>query len=145
MKTSRVSPSPKSHAVQMHANANPAAPMRRRLFLFAALLACATLPAVALADEVKHFDLDLKAGALPKDLQTIKVKQGDAVELKWTTDQPIRMHLHGYDTMIAVKPGEPTVTAIIARIPGRFSAEKLQDKGGGHKHGGKVFYLEVYP
>ena len=121
-----------------------AVPIRRRLFLFA-LLACIAIPALAQAQEVKRFDLDLKAGVLPKDRQTIKVKQGDAVELKWTSDQPIRLHLHGYDMMIAVKSGEPTVTAINARIPGRFSAEKLQDKPGGHQHGGKVLYFEVHP
>ena len=121
-----------------------AAPLKRRLFLFA-LLACVAVPALAQAQDVKRFDLNLKAGALPKDLQTIKVKQGDSVELKWTTDQPIRLHLHGYDMTIAVKPGEPTVMAINARIPGRFSAEKLQDKPSGHHHGGKVLYFEVHP
>ena len=123
--------------------APPAAPMRRRLFL-AALLAFATLPLIATAEE-RHFELALKAGALPKNLQTIKVKQGDSVELKWTSDQPIKMHLHGYDMEIAVKPGEPTVTAINARIAGRFSVDKLADTGGGHHHGGKILYLEVYP
>ena len=131
-------------AVTSAAPIKKAVPARRRLFLFA-LLACIAMPALAPAQKVKRFDLNLKSGALPKDLQTIKVKQGDAVELTWTTDQPIRLHLHGYDMMIAVKPGEPTVTAINARIPGRFSAEKLQDKPGGHQHGGKVFYFEVHP
>jgi hypothetical protein len=119
------------------------AALRRRLFL-ATAAAVVALPAMVHAEE-RHFDLALKAGALPKDMQTIKVKQGDSVELKWTSDQPIKMHLHGYDMQIAVKPGEPTVTAINAKIAGRFSVEKLQDKGGGHHHGGKVLYFEVYP
>jgi uncharacterized protein (DUF2141 family) len=119
------------------------AALRRRLFL-ATAAAVVALPAMAHAEE-RHFDLALKAGALPKDMQTIKVKQGDSVELKWTSDQPIKMHLHGYDMQIAVKPGEPTVTAINAKIAGRFSVEKLQDKGGGHHHGGKILYFEVYP
>jgi hypothetical protein len=103
------------------------------------------LPALAQAQEVRRFDLALKAGALPKDQQTIKVKQGDMVELRWTTDQPARLHLHGYDVEIAVKPGEPTVTALKARIAGRFSVEKLQDNKAGHQHGGKVLYFEVHP
>ena len=55
------------------------------------------------------------------------------------------MHLHGYDMEIAVKPGEPTVTAINAKIAGRFSVEKLAEKGGGHHHGGKILYFEVHP
>lgn len=117
--------------------------LRRRLLLFL-LLAFVSLPAIATAED-RHFDLALKAGALPKNLQTIKVKQGDSVELKWTSDQPIKMHLHGYDMQIAVDPGEPTVTAINAKIAGRFSVEKLAEKGGGHHHGGKILYFEVHP
>ena len=122
----------------------PAAPGRRRLFLFA-LLACVAVPALAQAQEVRRFDLAFKAGELPKEQRTIKVKQGDDVELRWTTDKPIRLHLHGYDVEVAVKPGEPTVTALKARMPGRFSVEKLQEQKSGHQHGGKVLYLEVHP
>lgn len=116
---------------------------RRRLFLFG-LVACA-LPALAFAQEVRRFDLALKGGELPKEFRTIKVKQGEAVELRWTSDQPVRMHLHGYDVMVSVKPDEPTVTALNARIAGRFSIEKLSEKASGHQHGGKVLYLEVHP
>jgi hypothetical protein len=118
--------------------------MRARCALLFLLIAVALIPPMAQAEE-RHFDLALKAGVLPKDLQTIKVKQGDSVELKWTSDQPIRLHLHGYDKEIAVKPGEPTVTALDAKIAGRFSVDKLQDKPGGHQHGGKVLYFEVHP
>jgi hypothetical protein len=120
-----------------------AASTRRRLFLLA--LVAAALPGAAQTQETRRFDLALKAGELPKDQRTIKVRQGDAVELRWTSDRPIRLHLHGYDVEVAIKPGEPTVTALNARIAGRFSVEKLDDKGGGHHHGGKVLYLEVHP
>ena len=120
-----------------------AAPPWRRLFVLAFL---AVLPvSAAHAQEAKRFELVLKGGALPKEQQTIKIKQGDAVELRWTSDQPLRLHLHGYDVMIDVKPGAPTVTALKARTPGRFSVEKLQQQKSGHHHGGKVLYFEVYP
>jgi hypothetical protein len=120
-----------------------AAPLWRRLF-FMVLLACA-FPALTQAQEVRRFELVLKAGELPKDQRTIKVQQGESVELRWTSDQPVRLHLHGYDVEVAVKPGEPAVTALTARIAGRFSVEKLQDKAGGHHHGGRLLYLEVHP
>lgn len=101
---------------------------------------------MAKAQEVRRFDLALKAGGLPKEQRTIKVQQGDNVELRWTSDQPVRLHLHGYDVEVAVKPGEPTVTVLNARMAGRFSVDKLQEqKSGGHQHGGKVLYLEVHP
>ena len=128
----------------MRGIANPATPIRRCLFLIA-LLTCMDGPTAALAQEVHCFDLALKAGELPKDQRTIKVKQGESVEFRWTSDQPIRLHLHGYDVEVAVKPGEPTVTALKARIAGRFSVDKLADKPGGHQHGGKVLYFEVHP
>ena len=44
--------------------------LRRRPLLFL-LLAFVSLPAIATAED-RHFDLALKAGALPKNLQTIK-------------------------------------------------------------------------
>ena len=118
--------------------------MRRRLFFCAAFVSLVTL---AQAQEAKRFELALKGGAVPKAQQTIKVKQGDAVELRWTSDQPMRLLLHGYVVMIDVKPGEPTITAGNARIAGRFSVEKIteQKNPGGHGHGGKVLYLEVHP
>lgn len=121
-----------------------AAPTGRRLFLLG-LLVCAAVPSLARAQEVRRFDLALKAGQLPKDQRIIKVKQDDSVELRWTTDQPVRLHLHGYDIEVAVKPGKPAVTALKARMAGRFSVERLQDKPGGHHHGGKILYLEVHP
>ncbi|HET7679226.1 MAG TPA: hypothetical protein VFK79_03715 [Xanthobacteraceae bacterium] len=103
------------------------------------------IPALAQAQEIRRFDLALKAGELPKGQRTIKVTQGESVELRWTSDQPVRLHLHGYDIEVAVKPGEPAVTALRARIAGRFPVEKLQDKAGGHHHGGRLLYLEVHP
>lgn len=120
-----------------------AAPARRRLFV--GLLICAAFPCLAQAQEIRDFDLALQAGQLPKDQRIIKVKQGDSVELRWTSDQPARLHLHGYDIEVEVKPGEPAVTTLKARIAGRFSVEKLRDKPSGHHHGGKILYLEVHP
>jgi hypothetical protein len=119
--------------------------LRRRLILTAAFVSAAPFFTTAQAQEAKRFDLALKGGALPKEQQTVRVKQGDQIELRWTSDQPLRLHLHGYDIQIDVKPGEPAVTALKARTAGRFSVEKLQQQKSGHQHGGKVLYLEVYP
>jgi hypothetical protein len=119
----------------------------RLLFLLAIVFACTVTAPGAQAQEVRRFDLALKAGELPKEQRTIKVKEGDAVELRWTSDQAVRLHLHGYDIEVVVKPGEPTVTALKARIPGRFSVDRIQEqkKPGAHQHGGKVLFFEVHP
>lgn len=120
--------------------------LHRRFFL-GSLLLCILVPTLATAQEVRRFELALKAGELPKEQRTIQVKQGDAVELRWTSDKSVRLHLHGYDIEVAVQPGEPTVMALQARIAGRFSVDKLDDNSGagGHRHGGKVLYFEVHP
>jgi FtsP/CotA-like multicopper oxidase with cupredoxin domain len=129
-----------------HAGQQAAVPVaRRRLFLLA-VLACAWASA-AQAQEVRRFDLALKGGELPKAERTIKVKEGDTVELRWTSDQPVRLHLHGYDIEVAVTPGAPAVMAFKGRLAGRFSVDRVQEqkKPGAHQHGGKVLFFEVHP
>jgi hypothetical protein len=111
------------------------------------LVAAGTLAfTLALAEEVK-FKLDLRDGKVAKELQTIRVHQGDAVELRWTSDKAVKVHLHGYDLQAAVKPGEDTVMAFQAKAAGRFSAAVIKEgpAAGGHSHGAAIFYLEVHP
>ena len=63
------------------------------------------LPAVVVAfiaiggavAEPRLFDLALKDGRLPENQRLVRVRQGDEVTLKWTTDRPFTLHLHGYD------------------------------------------------
>jgi hypothetical protein len=42
------------------------------------------------------------------------------VKLRWTTDRPIILHLHGYDIEAKVEPGAVTEMAFTARAAGRF-------------------------
>jgi len=99
---------------------------------------------------VRVFQLNLKAGELPRDQRVVRVRQGEAIELRLTSDKPIGLHLHGYDIIVSVKPGEASTMAFEARIAGRFSVSSIQPgsakkEGGGHQHGGRILYLEVYP
>jgi hypothetical protein len=129
---------------------SPPAPGRRQ-FLYSAVatIACSMLTAgLVHAEDVRHFDLDLKAGELPRDQRTLRVKQDEAVELRWTSDRPLKLHLHGYDLELAVKPGEPAVMAFKAKIAGRFSLASVAEAEKGraaHQHGPRVLYLEVHP
>ena len=50
----------------------------------------------ALAAELT-FDLKVAQGRVPDTMRLIRVKQGDVVRLRWSTDQPLTLHLHGYD------------------------------------------------
>ena len=56
-------------------------------------------------------------------MRLIRVKQGDAVKLRWTTDRPIVLHLHGYDIETKVEPGAVAEMAFDGprhgKVPGR--------------------------
>jgi hypothetical protein len=109
-----------------------------------ALLLGVAAPAAG-ADELT-FDLRLERGRLPADMRLIRLKQGDAVRLRWATDRMITLHLHGYDIERRVEPGKVAEMAFVARITGRFPVEiHASREGGGHTHEAPVLQIEVYP
>jgi hypothetical protein len=93
------------------------------------------------------FDLKIENGRVAKTMRTIRVRQGDAVTLRWTTDRPIVLHLHGYDIEKKVVPGAVTEMAFVARATGRFSVEEHKtDAKGGHSHGeAALVRIDVLP
>jgi hypothetical protein len=115
----------------------------RRLLLALSLL-FASAPAYA-ADVT--FDLKIHAGTVPQSMRLVRVKQGDAVKLRWTSDRPIVLHLHGYDIERKVEPGAVAEMSFVARAAGRFSVEEHKtDAKGGHSHGeAALVRIEVLP
>jgi hypothetical protein len=102
--------------------------------------------AIAQAPEVV-FDIKVEKGGVAPNMRLIRVRQGDAVKLRWTTDRPIMLHLHGYDIEKKVEPGTITEMAFEARATGRFPIEehKLNAKGS-HSHGeAPLVRIEVRP
>ena len=84
---------------------------------------------------------------------TIRVRQGDKITLDWTTDEIVSIHLHGYDQLLEVKPGETKAMRIDASAPGRFPVSahgygaQTAHAGKQHKHHREapLMYLEVLP
>ncbi|MBT3916355.1 MAG: hypothetical protein HN731_14850 [Rhodospirillaceae bacterium] len=78
---------------------------------------------------------------------TLQVTQGDQVELKWQTDEIVKLHLHGYDIEQTVTPGKTRTMKFKAKATGRFPVTSHGFGGGkGHSHGsGALFYIEVHP
>jgi hypothetical protein len=107
--------------------------------LIAAIIVSSTAPAAA---ENRVFALDVKSGALPAGQRLIKVQQGDEVTLRFTTDAPLTLHLHGYDIERAIAPGTPGEMRFTARATGRFPIERHGTKGGAEA---TLCYVEVYP
>jgi len=106
------------------------------------------LPAVAVAfiamggalAEPRLFELTLRNGQLPESQRLLRVRQGDEVTLKWTTDRPFAVHLHGYDLEATLVPQTPVELRFTARATGRFP---LEIHGPGTER--TVGHLEVHP
>lgn len=93
------------------------------------------------------FDLKVENGKLPQSMRLIRVKQGDAVKLRWTTDRTIVVHLHGYDIEKKVEPGAVSEMTFEARATGRFPVEEHKPNAkSGHSHGeAPLVRIEVRP
>jgi FtsP/CotA-like multicopper oxidase with cupredoxin domain len=90
--------------------------------------------------EPRAFDLAIRNNQLPSEQRTVRVRQGDEVTLRWTTDAPLTIHLHGYDIETLVSPGPAVVMKFSARATGRFPIE-IHGRGVERTLG----YLEVHP
>jgi hypothetical protein len=92
----------------------------------------ALLLAVAEAGaEPRLVELALREGRLPEPQRVITIRQGDDVTLRWTTDRPVTLHLHGYDLEVRVAPGTPGSMRFAARATGRFPIE-IHGPSGAH-------------
>jgi len=90
--------------------------------------------------ESLHFDLTLKNGQLPEGQRLVRVWQGDQVTLRWTTDRPFTLHVHGYELEARLGPEAAVELGFTARATGRFP---LEIHGAGTER--TVGYLEVHP
>ena len=97
---------------------------------------------------------------------TIRVSQGERVEIRWTTDEAASIHLHGYDIEASLRPDRPFAMVFDADASGRFPITTHGFEGGSgagpshehgeHDHGDQaaeqsehgekaLLYLEVHP
>jgi hypothetical protein len=109
------------------------------------LLACVFAPGVTYAEQVRRFELQLAGRRLTKGPSTMRVMQGDIVEMQWATDQPVRLHLHGYDVELAVTPDVIAVMRVRTDATGRFPIAAHNDSEGKEKSHRPIAYLEVHP
>jgi hypothetical protein len=92
--------------------------------------------------------LQIAKRRLQHDPGTIRVTAGDYVELRWRTDEATTLHLHGYDLMLPLAPGDEARMRFQANATGRYpvSAHGFGDDTGKSSHREIVLlYLEVYP
>ena len=116
--------------------------------LIATLLLCLVPVSInADTDEgaVKRIELVISERKVQREEKTIRVTQGELLELVWQSDEAAELHLHGYDISFEVSPEAPAIVTFKAHATGRFP---ITSHGfGGHKgHGHEaLLYIEVYP
>jgi len=105
----------------------------------AILVATTARSLLAQTPKIHNFDLAIRQRRIAKNMQTLRVNQGERVVIHWVSDEAVEVHLHGYDIELNLQP-ETTVTMdFIATVAGRYPIS-----GHGFDHHALV-YLEVQP
>lgn len=124
--------------------------MTRAPFMLAgsvlALLLVAVAAVVPAMAAQLSFDLKVERGRVAENMRLIRVKQGDVVTLRWTSDRPLVLHLHGYDIEKRVAPGPATEMTFAAYATGRFPIHVHAQGTGDRAHEeAPIVNVEVYP
>ncbi|TMH01136.1 MAG: hypothetical protein E6H67_17810 [Betaproteobacteria bacterium] len=98
----------------------------------------------------RTFDLRIEQRRLAGGASTLRVVQGDRIELRWTSDEVATLHLHGYEVEATVAPGAPATMVFEAYATGRFPivAHGFGKSGGSTttpQREKTLLYLEVHP
>ena len=128
-------------------------PRRKTTFTVLAVLAVSFVwtkagpaadPDDAAAAQTQRIELAIENRSLNFEDDTLRVTQGNSIELVWTTDETVELHLHGYDIELNVSTTEPAVMAFEAHATGRYP---ITSHGFGGEHNGHqtLLYLEVHP
>jgi len=102
----------------------------------------------------RKFEIRIEHRRVPQAQRTLRATEGERVELRWTSDESLVLHLHGYDIETRVAPDKPAVTSFTARLTGRFPVEIHVDsmpgrsgssaKSSSHHHV-TLLHVEVHP
>lgn len=119
--------------------------MRRRWAATAVLVGALLGTGMAAAAELT-FVMRIEHGQLPADRRLIRVTQGDVIRLRFSTDTPGLLHIHGYDIERRLVPDTVTEITITARASGRFPIHLHGTVAlpGGHGDD-DLATIEVYP
>lgn len=91
---------------------------------------------------MNRFEMAIADGKISDN--TVRVKQGDVVELVWKGDARVGLHLHGYDIEAEIVPGSRAVMRFVASVAERFPVALHGQGGRGHGHQA-LAYVEVHP
>jgi hypothetical protein len=115
----------------------------------AILLGSLDSPSQVSSAEAERLSIVIRGRSLDGPHRTIRATQGTMLELAFTSDETLELHLHGYDRQLTVRAGEEAVMRLDAKVAGRFAIEAHRFDGlaGGPPSRGHVvlLYLEIHP
>ena len=109
------------------------------VYIALGLGAATNLVAQSNSAQTHQFELRIEHGEISNRSKPIQVQRDDSVEIDWSTDQRVIVHLHGYDILVTVDPGQTQKMTFVANATGRFPIEL---HGEQHR---VLVYLEVHP
>ena len=71
----------------------------------------------------RTFEVSIADGEMSPE--EISAREGGRVTIRIESDEPIELHVHGYDVEREVGPGEPGWLSFEANLTGRFESENL--------------------
>lgn len=97
----------------------------------------------------RTFELRIQKQALVGGPATLRVLQGERVQIALVSDEPMTLHLHGYDIETTILPGRPARMSFQAMSTGRFPLAahipgSASRSAGSHREK-MLLYLEVHP
>jgi hypothetical protein len=76
--------------------------------------------------------------------KAIRITENEIVDLRWSSDEAVELHLHGYDKKLQLGPGKTASMSITGHATGRFPITSHGWGRDGHGHHA-LTYLEVNP
>lgn len=89
-------------------------------------------------DTSSKLSIDIVISSNPDEVQSIRVKQGQNVNVSFTSEVTDDAHLHGYDIVTPLTPEQKASMSFIADKTGRFELELESSRR-------LVAIFEVYP
>ncbi len=136
-----------AHKYHSRIRSRPVSGRRRRVLSLSIAAPLILLAASAVAGERRVFDLRVEGRAVVGgEGGVIRVEDDDQVELRWTTDERVELHLHGYNITLEVRPGETATMSFEAFATGRYpiTSHGFGEGERSHSHGALI-HLEVHP
>jgi len=128
----------------------------RRNLVLAACAALLGVPAFAAGTDAPAtrgaIELRIVGRRVEGGPETIRLARGEKAMLRWTSDEAMTVHLHGYGIETSLIPGTTATMAIEARFVGRFPVtahihESSPSKASAQQYHREptLLYLEVLP